>query len=509
MDNLLQPRVGGATAAHESAWRSKLGLGLAFLGLVFAGLVLSLVGRSLIDQFGNVAPFILILGGPPLLVVSVIAFRQGLSKFRTLWNQLTWWHWLWLLLLVSNFVFRTRDIGSAQESPLDAAAAFRVSLVGIIAFSLLVRLVLRRPAWLQSLFTGLVGIVTCFALVCILSTIWSFNPPWTLYKSLEYLVDISLLATIMATAHTTESFESLLDWTWAITGLLVAVAWLEAPIWPQEALQGGGEGYMGGPLKFRLSGVYPGQGFNQLGTYGAILATVAVCRLLPIAGRKTDRAWNIMLFGLGAITMVFAQTRSAIGGFVVGVMLAFILAKRARLGVVLGVTSAIVLGFTGARDVVMDFLQRGQSTEQMASLSGRLEWWGVAWEAFKQRPLTGYGAFTSGLSIFPKLGIKEVTPLHSDYVEALVGIGVWGPLLVIAGLLATWWVLLRCFRHLPVASRERQLALEAIAVLGILSVRTGVMGIIISQPPILYFSILGYAEYLRRRYRRGYLVPTS
>jgi hypothetical protein len=168
MDNLLQPRLGAAAAAHESAWRSKLGLGLAFLGLVFAGLVLSLVGRSLIDQFGNVAPVILILAGPPLLVVSVIAFRQGLSKFRTLWNQLTWWHWLWLLLLVSNFVFRTRDIGSAQESPLDAAAAFRVSLVGIIAFSLLVRLVLRRPAWLQSLFTGLVGIVTCFALVFII-----------------------------------------------------------------------------------------------------------------------------------------------------------------------------------------------------------------------------------------------------------------------------------------------------------------------------------------------------
>jgi uncharacterized membrane protein YbaN (DUF454 family) len=50
---------------------------------------------------------------------------------------------------------------------------------------------------------------------------------------------------------------------------------------------------------------------------------------------------------------------------------------------------------------------------------------------------------------------------------------------------------------------ERQLAVEAIAVLGVLTVRTGVMGVIMSQPPIQYFAILGYAEYLRRRYGRG------
>jgi O-antigen ligase len=504
MDNLLQPRVGGAAAgaAQESVWRSKLGLCLAFVGLVFAGLVLSLVGRSLVDRFGSTATIILILAAPPILVVSVIAFRQFLSKFRTLRKQLTWWHWLWLIMVVSNFVFRTRDIGSVQENPLDAAAVFRVGLVGITAFSLLVRLVLRRPNWLESLFRGLVGIVAVFALVCILSSIWSFNPPWTLYKSCEYLVDISLLATILATVHSTEAFESLMDWTWVICGLLVVVAWLEAPIWPNEALEGAG-GYMGGPLQYRLSGVYPGQGFNMLGTYGAILATIAICRLLPAPGRKFDRAWYVMLFVLGAVTMVFAQTRSAIGGFVVGAILAFILTKRIRLGVTLGVASAGVLAFTGASHTILDFLQRGQSQEQIASLSGRLEWWGVAWEAFKQHPLTGYGAFTSGMSVFPKLGVKEITPLHSDYVETLVGIGIWGPLLIIIGLLGTWWILVRYNSRFSPTSLERQLAVEAIAVLGVLTVRTTVMGVIMSQPPIQYFAILGYAEYLRRRYGRG------
>jgi O-antigen ligase len=496
------PQPSLSVAARESAWRSRAGLSLAFLGLVLAGLLLSLVGRSVIDRIGELPTFILILALPPILVLSLVAYRQCVSKFHALRKQLTWWHWLWLIMVASNFVFRTRDIGTVQENPLDLAAAYRISLVGITAFTLIVRLVLRRPPWLQSLFRGLVGIMAVFALVCVLSTVWSFNPPWTLYKSLEYLVDISLLAAVLATVHSTESYETLLNWTWVICGLLVAVAWLEAPIWPEEALEGAG-GYMGGPLRFRLSGVYPGQGFNMLGTYGAILATIAICRLMPAAGRRFDRAWYMMLLALGFVTMIFAQTRSAIGGFVVGVLLVFIFTNRVRLGVILGAASAVVLALTGGGRVVMDFLQRGQSQEQLASLSGRLEWWGVAWEAFKRHPLTGYGAFTSGLSIFPKLGVKEVTPLHSDYVETLVGIGIWGPLFIIAGLLGTWWVLVKYVRRFPSSSLEHQLAVEAIAVLGVLTVRTGVMGVIMSQPPIQYLAILGYAEYLRRRYRRG------
>src|SRR3979411_919073 len=113
---------------------------------------------------------------------------------------------------------------------------------------------------------------------------------------------------------------------------------------------------MGGPLRVLLSGVYPGQGFNMLGTYGAILATIAICRLMPAAGRRFDRAWYMMLLALGFVTMIFAQTASAIGGFVVGVLLVFIFTNRVRLGVILGAASAVVLALTGGGRVVMDFL---------------------------------------------------------------------------------------------------------------------------------------------------------
>jgi exopolysaccharide production protein ExoQ len=480
--------------------RRGLGFYLAFGVAVCAGLVLSLIGRSLIDHFGSVATFGLILAGPPILVLVVMGMRNSVSKFRTLWQQVTWWHWLWFVLLASNFVFRTRDIQSIQENPLDAAAIYRISLVGITAFSLMVRLALRRPLWMESLFRGIVGVMAVYALLGVASTLWSVNPPWTLYKSLEYLVDVALLAAVLETVRSAESYESFLDWNWVLCGSLVALAWLEAPIWPEEALE---TGYMQGILKVRLSGVYPGQGFNSLGTYGAILSIIAVCRLLPVAGRKFDRAWYLLILGLGMVTMVFSQTRSAIGGFVVGLVLLLFFTKRLRLAAILGAGSAVVLAFTSLGPVIVAFLQRGQSTEQMASLTGRLDWWGVAWDAFKLHPLTGYGAFASSLVVFPKLGVQEITPLHSDYVETLVGIGIWGPLLLLVGLAMAWWVLIKAIRRFPPTSLEYQLTAECIAVLGILSVRSAVMGVIASHPPTWYFVVIGYAEYLRRRYAQA------
>lgn len=84
-----------------------------------------------------------------------------------------------------------------------------------------------------------------------------------------------------------------------------------------------------------------------------------------------------------------------------------------------------------------------------------------------------------------------------------MGTGIWGPLLILASLLGTWWVLVRLIRRLPSASLEYQLAVEAIAVLGILSVRSVVMGVIASHPPYQYLAVLGYAEYLRRRYNQN------
>jgi O-antigen ligase len=486
---------------------SRMRLVLVFLFLLFGGLAVSLVGNSLIDRYGSPLVFALVILGPPLLIYLAWNSSLGLTKFRVLWHQLRWYHFLWLFVLASSFVIRLRDVQGLQNNPLDAAALYRVVLVGITALTLTIRLVLRRTKWMSSMFRGLVGIMAVYALMCVLSTLWSVNAPFTFYKSLEYLDDVALLAAILVTVNSIKSFETLFDWTWVLIGLLVVSAWIEAPIWPAEALE---EGYMAGVLKFRLTGIFPGQGSNGLGSFGAIIAVVAFARLLPTAGRKFDKGWYSFVLLLGVATMVCTQTRAAMGGFLLGALLVLIYTNRMRISAALGMLLAGVMGVSGFGAVFWDFLRRGQSRTEMLSLTGRVQWWSVAWQVFKQRPFSGFGAYAAPFAVWGKMGEEGFGPLHSDYVETLVGNGIWGPLPIIIALLGTWWILLKFLRHFPAGSLERQLAVESIAVLAVVTTRSVIMNLIIFHPPIQYFVVLGYAEYLRRRLRdHGSLAPPA
>jgi hypothetical protein len=84
-------------------------------------------------------------------------------------------------------------------------------------------------------------------------------------------------------------------------------------------------------------------------------------------------------------------------------------------------------------------------------------------------------------------------------METILGEGFYGLFPLLLALAGTWWYLLKEIRAPDCTPEDRQLALEAIAVLGVLSVRTVFMDIMILHPPLHYFAILGLAEYFRRR----------
>ena len=88
----------------------------------------------------------------------------------------------------------------------------------------------------QVLIWALVGLVAGYALLSLTSTIWSSYRFWTLYKSTEYLVDIALLAAIVATLRTPNQFKSLFDVTWLLLSALIGTVWLGMLIWPADAL---------------------------------------------------------------------------------------------------------------------------------------------------------------------------------------------------------------------------------------------------------------------------------
>jgi O-antigen ligase len=328
-------------------------------------------------------------------------------------------------------------------------------------------------------------------------------PAWSFYKSCEYAVDLTIVAAILATVRSTESFKSFFDWTWTLMGVALLSAWVGIPLDPKEALE---HGYSMGALGVRLKGVFPVQGANRIGDLAAIMVVVAMARILAVDKPCKRKSWYIFLGLFGFASLILSQTRTAMAGCFFGICVYMWFSKRVDLRKLLTVGAAgaalltIVLATTSLGDLIITYLRRGQTDAQLSTLSSRLYWWETAYELYQTTPLgIGMGAFAA--EKVPKLnaiGLAGET-LHSDYMETILGEGFYGLIPLLLALGGTWWFLLKEIRGPDCPPQDRQLALEAIAVLGVLSVRTVFMDIMILHPPLHYFAILGLAEYFRRR----------
>jgi hypothetical protein len=450
------------------------------------------------SEYGALIASAALLLAIPLIVLIVQALPEGLAKARELRKNWTWWHPLWGLIFFSMLVFRIRDVGAAKANPLDAWAMTRVLPEVFVSLALIFRLLLKKPNWMRALFTGIPGAMAVYCLVCVASSAWSVNASWTAYKSLEFLADVSLMASIVASADSSVTYQNLLDWTLTFYGASLVVVWINLPIWPTEAMDGG-----------RLTGVVPVEASNSVGTSGAVLCLISICRLLPLFGKAKDRAWYIFLFIFGMVSMVLSQTRNSEAAFAFAVLLVLIFSKKLRKVTYIGGLAAIpvvaVVTLVNSRiwlklwTTIESFASRDQSDAAMGSLSGRTAWWAYGMEQLAKHPFTGLGAYAAGrFAVLGKLGVGAAAMMHSDWIEVLIGTSFWGIIPFAGALVAAWWFLVVCIRSEAFSHAQRQLALECFALLGMLTVHSFFNDELSWHCPLLYFAILAYAEYVRR-----------
>jgi len=469
---------------------------LLLLGVIVTAGVLALASRF---RSGGEVALVTALFGLPALVLVVAALRHAASSARTfLASSVRWWHVLWMLTFVGALVFRIRSANDIASEPLDGWAIFRIAVDVVVAFALLGRLALRRTHWVGSMLKGVVGALTVFGLVCLASTAWSVFPPWTLYKSWEYLLDIALLAAILESLHSANDYRNLLNWTWALYGCLLLSVWIGAILRPYEAF--GQTLQSGAALGTRLQGVLPALSSNDVGTYAAILGLVSLARLFPVSQERFHKPWYVVLLAGSLVTMALTQTRTAIAGLLFGGLFILLFSKRGKLGALLTFVVAPIVALSTMGRFIWSFLERGQTEKQLASLSSRADWWSFAWQTFLERPLTGFGAYAAGrFAVLAHLGLGETSTLHSDYLDVLVGTGIWGMIPFIVALVGTWWLLLRYVRDSSFNPQARQLAYECLAVFALLTFRSVFMTMLTWHPPLHFLAILGYSEYSRRR----------
>ena len=448
----------------------------------------------------------LFLGGVPCTILVGAILWDGWRMGWALVKELKWYHGLWALLFLSSLTYRKRSSSEAYSAPVDSAAAYRMLVVFFVGSVLLLRLFLRRTDWLKSLISGIVGCLAWFAMVCVVSSLWSVYWSWTLYKACEYSVDIGCLAAIIYVATKDEELKTWFDWTWLLYGLLLCAVWIGAFIDPSAgfstSLEYGTAGI--GLIGYQLVGVFPDVAANGVGEYGAIIGGIALARLLPYSRQRKHTLWYIGLFLFALLTMFFAQSRSSIAGWCMAVFVIFLFSRRVFMGAVIFLTGAASLVFSGALQEIWQYLERGQSAAEMSSLSSRLTFWAVAWEKLSDYPLTGLGAWAAGrFAVLSRLGHKQTGTMHSDWIETVVGTSFWGIIPIVVVMVWSWWVLIRFIRDPEIYGLNADLALEAIGVLGILTVRMFFMTDLTLHAPLDFFVPLGYAEVLRRRAKYG------
>jgi O-antigen ligase len=439
----------------------------------------------------------------PLALVFVVApsvmalRRESVSLFASF----TWWQGLWVLFFLSGLVFRMRAAQDIDQSPLDIWAAYRVGLVLIIGLILFARLVFHRTNWLGTLFSGTIAFLAVYSLISVISTVWSVRPSWTLYKSIEYLIDLALISAIVVTVRSVQDYRKLVNWTWTLLGLLVASAWVGAIIDPADGLLSGTNI---GPLTVRLEGVMPSVDANTIGEICAILALVSLHRILDDPEAKSSRAWYGGLLSASLVTLIFSQTRAAIVAFVVGLIVLLLVTRRFVLTGILAALSTmgamIVLTFTNFGGTLADFLNRGQTTQSVRGLSGRVDVWQASFEAFARRPWIGYGGFAgSRFVILPYIPSQAAaSSALSTYFDSLLDLGVWGPLIIMVALVSAGWFLFQTTRNRHIDPLDRPLAVEMLVVLAVIIVRSFVTANIVGHPALQFLTVIGFIEVVRR-----------
>jgi O-antigen ligase len=443
-----------------------------------------------------IAPLVLAFAAPSV-------FREAIENTRALARSFTWWHWLILFAMISGLVFRIREVQQIEANPLDASAMVRIFFAGLVAVALIARLFRGQSLWLRAQFQGLLGCLMMFAVLSLISTFWSVKPTWSLYKSVEFSIDLALYAAIVLYALAVENYEPVLNWVYTLMGLIIASAWIGAILDPADGFTYGETGLFVLP---QLTGIFPVAAANGLGTMAAVLTLVAITRLL-IPAEESLRSWYLALATFGVITMIMTDARSAIIGFMLGVIILLFFTRHLVAGMLLGLTGAAVTAFSGIGSVIWTYLLRGQHEQEFEGLSGRVEWWQFAWQKFLERPFTGWGGFAGGrFFILPQItqpGQATVPDLHSNIIEPLVDTGVFGLLFILLALVGAWWYLYRGYRSAKLNSSEARLAVECMAILALLTLRCTVSSTLTNHPAMPFLAVLGYAEYVRRRLKFG------
>jgi O-antigen ligase len=345
------------------------------------------------------------------------------------------WSLWWGVLGPAMFNVQRSSVGEVTSTGLGTVDILRAAVPAACLIAGLACGQVRWKSW-GAPETFLMGYLS-FSLA---SLAWSVDGRATFLKScllgLQYLILIYLVRSYSTLSTALRGVASFAQ-------LVVLLTFVGLVISPGQAFSGS--------VVHRLVGLYPYVDSNIL----ALLATVSLLSVVSGVGSRITGSvpMRSLLLCADIVALVLSRSRAAL---TIGVLLlALMLVQLSRqtraavMGAVGFVLAAAALVYQSQS--LLTFLQRGQTGEQLASLTGRVDIWTTALDLARQHPWIGLGYYSGHrIAVTQQLPFDtQVINVDNVWVESLIDLGVVGLTLLL--LVVTSGVLrsLRARRTLP------------------------------------------------------------
>lgn len=227
--------------------------------------------------------------------------------------------------------------------------------------------------------------------------------------------------------------------------------------------------------------------------------------VLLLTGSSWKRILWIIPFVLSAVLIWFMQSRGAILGLAFSMAFVTIfLGTRSRIVGFIGLISIVLLYFTDfipdrAERYIKKHFYRGQTQEELLTLTGRTRAWKKAWLQIEKTPIFGRGPQSDRYLI--------KTHVHNTYLYALLQAGMVGATAFVGGLVWAWVLFFRAIlRKTADQLGQRVILIQTGGILAFFTVRSipevcGAMfgvDLMVMVPALAYLTLLDREDIEKR-----------
>jgi hypothetical protein len=387
-------------------WRN---LGIVAAICVLAAFILEVIAGELVSQE---VITVIVVAAIFFLLLGFSAARSRALAERPKWFLFT----IWGLLLASEEIFSYVNDATTTYSAQFAFAAYAQAAIWMLAAVALLVFWLGNPGSLRGILSGPYKWASLFALVALLSVVYSPQISFSLAWAFKLCLVVVVLQAV------SKQLLDLDDVTAFFLACIAAYVFLVAAPSIRSLMPDPTGTYGQNEFETRMR-----EGPTGLSAAAGTFALVALTIYTP-----GKRKAMLFLSVIGLAVMIIAGGKAAIVAGILSGMLFFGLQKRvgATLGFMGGI--ALIFWFALTFTPLSKYMSAYTSSGQVTSLTGRTELWSFVLPAIKQRIVQGHGYVSSRFVSVAMPGTPfQAGHMHNGFLEALYNNGLIGLILIV------------------------------------------------------------------------------